>query len=790
MQPGAQRDTQTQPQPQAQAPGFVDVNERNQFQDFVTQSTGLVLPLFGYNLFRDAPSTFAPVDRIPVTSDYVIGPGDSIVIRAWGQIDVDYTTAVDRNGQINIPQVGVVSVAGLRFQDLHGFLKAAIRRNFRDFELNVTMGELRSIQVFVVGQAARPGAYTVSSLSTLVNALFASGGPSPTGSMRRIQLKRGNQTAVEFDMYDLLVNGDKSKDARLLPGDVIYIPPVGRLAALSGSVNTQAIFELKGTTTFEELIRLAGGFTTTAQGQKAIVERIAERTVRKVGEFALDQAGLAKTLQDGDVITVASITPRFDNAVRLQGNVAAAQRYPWHKGMRVTDLLVDQNALITTAYWQRQNSGELYSNYNRREVNFDYATIQRLDRKDLVTRMLAFNLGKAIRGDPRENATLEPGDVVTIYSFEQVLPKTENDVLLQGSVIGGTPRRFAWREGMRVRDLIPSAQWLIDYYNYWLNTAGVSGNTEINWHYASILRLQPADLTRTLVTLDLGKAIIEGDAQSNLTLSPGDEITIFSKGDIQVPLDDTKVFVTVEGEVNRSGRYQALPGETLRELIIRIGGFAPKAYLFGAVFTRESTRIAQQQSLDEAISRLELDAQQSLALIAQNVISTETQSIAQQAAAQQAVIARLRQLKATGRIILKRSGEAQLQDIPDLALENGDRLRVPFRPSTVSVIGSVYNAGSFMYEPEQSVADYLAQAGGPTRTADAGATYILRADGSVVSRRQSWVGGFSFERVMHGDTIVVPEDFDRTTWTKTLKDWGQILYQFGLGAAAIRVLGN
>lgn len=791
-QPGAQPDTQLKTQSEPQAPAFVDVNEHNQFQDFVAQSTGLALPLFGYNLFHDAPSTFAPVDNIPVTSDYVIGPGDSIVIRAWGQIDVDYTATVDRNGQINIPQVGVVSVAGLRFQDLHGFLNTAIHRSFHDFQLNVTMGELHSIQVFVVGEAARPGAYTVSSLSTLVNALFASGGPSVRGSMRRIQLKRDNQIVTEFDMYDLLVNGDKSKDVRLLPGDVIYIPPIGQLAALSGSVNTQAIFELKGTTTFDDLIKLAGGFTTTAQGQKAMVDRIEDRSVRRVDEFPLDKAGLARTLHDGDVITVASITPRFDNAVRLQGNVAAAARYPWHEGMRVTDLLKDKNALITTAYWQRQNSGSLYANYNRREVNFDYATIQRLDRKGLVTHLYAFNLGKAIAGDARENEKLEPGDVVTIYSFEDALPKTENDVLLQGSVIGGTPRRFAWREGMHLRDIIPNAQWLIDYYNYWLNTAGVAGNSEINWNYASVVRLQPADLTRNLIAFDLGKAIIQGDAKNNLALHAGDEITIFTKSEIQVPLDETKVFVRLEGEFNRSGVYQALPGETLRELIKRVGGFAPKAYLFGAVFTRESTRIAQQKSLDEAINRLEIDAQRSLAASAQNISTSasDTDAIKQQAAAQQAVLAHLRQLKATGRIILKHPAGSQLQEIPDLPLENGDRLLIPSRPSTVSVIGSVFNEGSFMYDGDQSVADYLAQAGGPTRTADAGATYILRADGSAVSKRQSWVGGFSFERIMPGDTIVVPEDFDRTTWTKGLRDWTQILYQFGLGAAAIHVLGK
>ena len=247
-------------------------------------------------------------------------------------------------------------------------------------------------------------------------------------------------------------------------------------------MNTQAIFELKDATTFEELIKLAGGFTTTAQGKKAIVERIEERTVRRVDEFALDQAGLARKLKDGDVITVASITPRFDNAVRLQGNVAAAARYPWHKDMRVTDLLVDQNALITTAYWQRQNSGALYSNYNRREVNYDYATIQRLDRKDLETHLYAFDLGKAIRGDARENVILEPGDVVNIYSFEDALPKTENDILLQGSVIGGNPRRFAWREGMRVRDIIPSTQWLIDYYTAYWRRQSSGGRGRDSWY--------------------------------------------------------------------------------------------------------------------------------------------------------------------------------------------------------------------------------------------------------------------------------------------------------------------
>ena len=202
--------------------------QRTEFQEFVAQSVGRYLPLFGYNLFEGVPTTFAPVDNVPVTPDYVVGPGDELLIRAWGQVDIDYRAVVDRNGMINIPRVGNVTVAGIRYQDLSGYLRNAIGRIFRNFELLVTLGQLRSIQIFVVGQAQRPGSYTVSSLSTLVNAVFASGRPLARGSMRRIQLKRGDKMVTEFDLYDLLLRGDKSKDAQLLPGDVIYIPPVGR----------------------------------------------------------------------------------------------------------------------------------------------------------------------------------------------------------------------------------------------------------------------------------------------------------------------------------------------------------------------------------------------------------------------------------------------------------------------------------------------------------------------------------------------------------------------------------
>ncbi len=680
------------PRTQNPAPRVAVVNERNEFQDFVSLSVGRILPIFGHDLFSGVPSTFAPVDRIPVTPDYVIGPGDEVLIRVWGQVDIDYRAVVDRNGAIHIPKVGTFSVAGIRYQDLEGHLKTAIGRIFRNFELNVTLGQLRSIQVFVVGNARQPGNYTVSSLSTLVNTLFASGGPSAAGSMRHIQLKRRNQIVTEFDLYDLLLKGDKSKDVTLLPGDVIYIPPIGQLVAISGSVNLPAIYEMKGKTSLDDLIALAGGLTTTAAGQKVTVERIADRKVRKVFEFSLDKDGLARELQDGDLIQVRSLSAKFDNAVTLRGNVAVPARYPWREGLRVKDIIPDQDALIVPDYWIKRN---------------------------LAVRSAGVDQSR-LRND-----------------VKRVLP-------------------------------------------------------EINWDYAVIERLKADDLTTTLIPFNLGKAVLAADPQHNQLLQPGDVITVFSQDDIQVPVSRRTQYVRVEGEFRFSGLYQIQPGETLRQLAARVGGLTPDAYLFGAEFTRDRTRAEQQKRLDEALERLNQDFERGVATKVRNAANAdEVASIKAQAESQRTLVERLRTLKATGRIVLEIPSAANaVKDLPDIALEDNDRILIPSRPSTVNVLGSVYNQNAFIYRAGKRLDDYLQQAGGPTKDADAGNIYVVRADGSVVSKRQSgWLfGGFSGERLMPNDTIVVPEYTDKVTWTKELRDWTQIFYQFGIGVAAIKVL--
>ena len=744
--------------------------ERLEFQDFVAQSTGRDLPIFGSELFRNVPSTFAPVDTGPVTAEYVIGPGDEIMIRAWGQVDVDLSVAVDRTGAINIPKVGTIHVAGIKYEDLQKYLKAAIGRVFRNFDLSVSLGQLRAIQVFVVGQARRPGSYTISSMSTLVNAIFAAGGPSSKGSMRSIQLKRGSKVVTELDLYDLLIKGDKSNDVSLLPGDVIYVPPVGSLVAVSGSVNVPAIFELKRGGKLADLIAWAGGLASTASGQKATVERIDDHKTREVTEYKLDAAGMQANLHNGDVVTIYAVTPRIENAVTLRGNVAQPGRFPWRAGMRVKDIIPRADVLISRHYWLRKNQ----------TVGLDNAVAEVLRRNRAVG--VDIPVTTLLKKNQQRDADLTVAEVMQNTQRDADVATANADALKRltaSKALGvgqgtqaGEPEA---KPGTRLSDEIRR------------------NLSEVNWDYAVIERMNPKTLATTLVPFNLGKAILDGDPTQNLLLQPGDVVTVFSVDDIQVPIAKQTKYVRLEGEFANPGIYRVEAGETLRQLVARVGGLSPNAYLFGAEFTRESNRIYQQKKLDEAVNRLDREIQSASVSRAKNITTAEEAgSLTQDTQAQQALIARLRQVKATGRIVLELPADdtTGIKDLPEIALEDGDRFIVPSKPSTVNVIGAVYNENAFVFKPEKRLNDYLRQAGGVSRTGDKADVYLLRVDGSVVSRRQSgWLlGSLDGEHLMPGDTIVVPEDFERTTWTKTLKDYGQILYQFGLGAAAIKVL--
>ena len=727
--------------------------ERNEFQEFVLKSTGRDLPVFGYNLFDGALSTFAPLDRIPVPSDYVIGPGDEIMVRAWGQIDVDVRTTVDRNGRIYIPKVGAINVAATRYQDLDARVRSSVARVFKNFDLVVTLGELRSIQIFVVGQVRRPGSFTVSSLSTLVNALFSSGGPTTKGSLRKVQLKRGNKVVTEFDFYELLLNGDKSKDVALLPGDVIFVPAIGPLAAIAGSVSSPAIFELKPGQKLEDLVAMAGGLSTNASGQKVTLERIAGRKSRVVEELGLDATGLSRPVMDGDLVNVFTLSPRLMNAVTLRGNVATPVRFEWKDGLHISDIIPERSMLVVPDYWlQRDRAGRPKSWLLEEDEPTDMAAEAKSDSN-------AKGNTTASKIDSSGRRT----DIAQIRKRER-----EKDEL------GGQDRER--RDTSKVRRDVKRP------------------GAEVNWDYAVVERLNPIDYSTILIPFNLGAAIVDKGSEHNLKLEPGDIVTIFSKDDIQGPQSKQSKFVRLEGEFQTAGVYQIEPGETLRQLLARVGGITSNAYIYGSEFTRDSTRVQQQLRLDEALGRLEVEMQRSGVKRAQGVVEVEqAQSLQAEALAQKELLAKLRLIRATGRIVLEVKPEAKsLKDFPDLVLEDGDRLLLPPRPSTVSVFGSVYNQNAYIYKQGKQVSDYLAQAGGPTKDADKSSLYLLKADGSVISKQQGgWFGrGFNGERVNPGDSIIVPEDLDKLSWTRELKDWTQIFYQFALGVVGLKVLGD
>jgi len=330
----------------------------SEFQKFVEAATGRMLPVFGSNFFADPATAQEPLDNVPVSADYVVGPGDELIIRAWGSIDADMRVTVDRNGQINLPKVGSFNVAGVRASDIERHLRAQIGRVYTNFNLNVTLGHLRGLKVFVVGPAQRPGVYTLPSQSTILSAVAAAGGPGANGSMRKIGLRRDGKVISELDVYDFLVQGDKSHDLQLAAGDVVVFGPVGPRVALTGALETPAIFELKAADEpLRDVLRYAGGVPVLANPHRVQLERIdpSKRAARFVEDFKLDADGLQKPLRDGDIMTLLEISPQFANAVTLRGHVAQPLRYPYTPGMRIRDLIPDPAALVSPDFYRRKN---------------------------------------------------------------------------------------------------------------------------------------------------------------------------------------------------------------------------------------------------------------------------------------------------------------------------------------------------------------------------------------------------------------------------------------------------
>jgi protein involved in polysaccharide export with SLBB domain len=680
------------------SPAAVATLPPNDFQKFVQSSTGQSLPLFGTDFFK--ANAFVAQGNVPVAADYRMGPGDELEIRGWGSIDVDVRTVVDRNGFIHIPQIGSINMAGVRSSDAEKTIRTAIGRYYRDFELSVTQGQLRGITVYMVGQARQPGAHQMPGNATLVSALFASGGANEQGSMRSVQVKRGNQVVTTLDLYDFIARGNKAADIRLQDGDTIVLQTAKGFVALTGAVSTPAVFELSDDDTLGSLLALAGGLPVVADPKRVYLERVdtSKQPARSVETFALNSKGLNKKLRNGDVLSVLSVNGAFDNAVTLRGNVDQSVRLPWHAGMKITDLIPNKRFLISRASLNRQNS------------------------------------------------TLQSGD-------------NENTL------------------AQRIGSLVD----------------------EVNFDYAVVERIDTQQVTMSLLPFNLGRALDTPSSPDNLALQPGDIVTVFSVNDVRVPQAKRQVFVRVEGEVANPGIYQMAANEGLIDLLNKAGGLTTDAYLFGAEFYREQVRQTQSKNLIKLIEQMELQFQSRLNASSSviNASSEEALKAGQllkqaEVAAHNRVIQRLRSLRPSGRVMLGLSSEPEKQLVPDLKLQNHDHLVVPPRPDFVYVLGAVSTESALIWQAGKSARHYM-DLSGLTAGADDSETFILRADGSVITPNS--LGVFSSVNrttVLPGDTIVLPEKMvTESAWsvfTRSAKDITQIIYQFSLGAAALKTL--
>jgi protein involved in polysaccharide export with SLBB domain len=706
----------------------------------------------------------------------VISAGDELRIRIWGQVNFSANLRVSREGEIYLPKAGEVHVSGLPFSAISAHLRNALERVYRNFDLSVDLGEIHSIQVYVTGHAEQPGEYTVSALSTLVDAVFLSGGPAGSGSMRHIQLKREGKVITDFDLYALLVKGDKTGDAQLQPGDVLYIPATGAEVALLGSVRQAGIYELRGEETIDNLLDAAGGRTAIASGGRLSVERIDNHAQRNAFELSTDHAGLATLLADGDIVRIDSILSSYRETVTLRGSVANPGRFRWHEGMRLSELMPDRDSLMTRDYWWRRTQLGLPA------PEFTPLTGSRANQSGVEGAPVSGFPGRQLSTGSRANhpGTEQTPDSIPALQFQQSANSQDKSrpITAESTDSGaGASLASAGRDGQ---------------INVEKNL--LSPGVQTDWNYAVIERVDPKTMTPSLIPFDLGKLVFDHAPSQNLELEPGDVVTIFSQDDIRLPIEEQTKYVWLEGEFVHPGVYSVRPGESLRSLIARAGGLTAKAYLFGSDFTRKSTQELEQKRLSEYADRLQHQlARDSISLTAQAGGGTQgAVSSGEIASINRELIARLRQYRPTGRIVLDLNPHSTgAEALPDMAMEDGDRFMVPFEPGTVQVIGAVLNQNSFLYRDNAKVGEYLHLAGGPSREADRGQSFVLRADGSVTSHdagKPLFASGFDNVRLYPGDTVVVPEKSLRPSAMREFLAWTQIFSQLALGAAAVDVI--
>ncbi len=723
---------------------------------------------YGYDLFAGSPTTFAPVTEIPVPVDYTVGPGDQVRVQYFGKTTASYDLYVGRDGLLQIPELGPIAAAGQQFSELKQVIGQRVSDQMIGVQAFVTLGELRSIRVFMLGDVNRPGSYSVSSLSTMTNALFVSGGIKPIGSLRNIQLKRQGEVVANLDLYDLLIRGDTSNDARLQPGDVIFVPPVGRRVGVSGEVNRPAIYELAGgDSDLGEVITLAGGFSSNAYKPLSQLERISSSGLREIYDLDLSQEEpLSTTVRDGDILKVFPSLNRTDNIVQLEGLAERPGNYEWSQGMRVKDLVRGYDDVIPEADLQYAlvvSRNLLNGSVSVRSFSLERAFANGNSPHNLELRkrdrLLIFDdSGRSEEGEEEEEVSqrrelLDP--VIESLKRQATSDEPQKIVEITGHI--RYPGEYPLEEEMTLNDLVRAA-------------GGFSQDAfTLN---GELIRFED-NQRRQRETVLLPVQLDQAGSGLELELRPFDQVLIK-----RIPDWAEQKTITVTGEVRFPGVYRIERGETLTSILHRAGGLTDLAYPDAALFLRESLRQSEQEQIERLRARIRED------INASNL--QDDVSAAQSIETATELVEQLDSAEAVGRLVIDLPEILAKDDHTiDVVLKDGDELIVPQKPQSVTIIGSINYPTSHFYDPELSRDEYIALSGGLLKQADKNGIYIVRANGKVENLERSRFFPKNNQPIYAGDTIVVPIDVDRM---KPLRYWGevsQIIYQLALGAAAV-----
>jgi protein involved in polysaccharide export with SLBB domain len=661
-----------------------------------------------------------PID-IPAGPEYVLGPGDGLIVNMWGGQSNRLDRTIDRQGQISLPEAGTITINGLTIAQAQSAIQKALSTQFQGEHVEISLGRLRTVRVYVVGDVQKPGAFDVSSLSTPLSALYAAGGPTSRGSLRILRQYRGTQLVREIDLYDFLLKGVRSDVDRLLPGDTLLVPPVGPQVSVAGMVRRPAIYELKGEQNLNQVLDLAGGVLVSASLKQINVERIEANQSRTMLSLQLtgttDEATqkiAAFHVQDGDTVRIAAILPYNEQAVYLDGHVFRPGKYPYRDGMTINDLLKSYQDIMP----EPANHAELI----------------RLQAPDFRPETISFNLPDVLIGN---NAIpLQPFDLIRIFSrYEIDSPR----VSIEGDVL--RPGDYPMSQGMTLAALVRMAGGF--------KRSAYRDDADLSSYVVQ-------DGQKVLVghsTVAVEKAL-EGDKNADVTLKPGDIVSIRQL----TGWLDIGASVTISGEVTHAGSYGIEQGERLSSALKRAGGFREGAYPEGAVLDRVQVRALGEQARMQMIQRVETTPVN----INAGVMSAQDQKDLQTSMQQQRdqVLSALRSHAATGRQVVQISSNISKWEntSADIELRAGDIIVIPKRPSFVMVAGQVYNSEAITYMPGKDADWYLSKAGGATQSGNKRGVYVIRADGSIVGQGSTWSGRSVMNlRMQPGDSLVVPE---------------------------------